>query len=351
MNARLSLPAEDIQQAAASDFSLEVKKIAILVFPGFSLTSLSSFLSPFKSFNAIRQKDIFRWTLASECGRTARSDLGIDMPVGSRFSDFASSLHLGKKFDMLVLIADGPMPSAPISAELAGIIRRCVRQHIPVVALGTAPWLLAEAGLLDSKRCTIHWSKLAVFTETFRASRATDSIFVRDRAIWTCAGELAAFDVAVALLNDIASEDLSDEVCRRNLSDILRTEGSRQSGASPWNLPLAPEKLKQALELMIKNIDDPLPLARLASSIKPTGKVSSQVLPRAQARARATVGGGNNPAARRNRGCLRVRLPFSLLEELSRGFRLHADRSSTNPVAGCPGITPHRQMAQGRETQ
>jgi transcriptional regulator GlxA family with amidase domain len=267
MNARLPLPTERIRQVAANDCNLEVKKIAILVFPGFSLTSLSSFLSPFKSFNAIRQKDIFRWILASECGRAARSDLGIDMPVGFRFSDFASSLHLGKKFDMLVLIADGPMPSAPISAELVGIIRRCVRQHVPVVALGSAPWLLAEAGLLDSKRCTIHWSRLAVFTETFRASRATDSIFVRDRAIWTCAGELAAFDVAVALLNEIASEDLSDEVCRRNLSDILRTEGTRQSGATPWNLPLAPEKLKQALELMIKNIDDPVPLARLASSI------------------------------------------------------------------------------------
>jgi transcriptional regulator GlxA family with amidase domain len=268
MHARLPLSAEDIEQAAASDFSLEAKKIAILVFPGFSLTSLSSFLSPFKSFNAIRQKDIFRWTLASECGRAARSDLGIDMPVGFRFSDFASSLPSSKNFDMLVLVADGPILSAPISAELVGIIRRCVRQHVPVVALGTAPWLLAEAGILDSKRCTIHWSKLAVFTETFRASRTTDSIFVRDRAIWTCAGELAAFDVAVALLNEFASEDLSDEVCRRNLSDILRTEGSRQSGASPWNLPWAPEKLKQALELMIKNLDDPLPLARVASSIK-----------------------------------------------------------------------------------
>lgn len=268
MNARLSLPAEDIEQAAASDFSLEVKKIAILVFPGFSLTSLSSFLSPFKSFNAIRQKDIFRWTLASECGRAARSDLGIDMPVGFRFSDFALSLSLVKKFDMLVLVADSPMPSSPISAELAGTIRRCVRQHIPVVALGTAPWLLAEAGLLDKTRCTIHWSRLAAFTESFRASRATDSIFVRDQGIWTCAGELAAFDVAVALLNELGSDDLSDEVCRRNLSDIPRTEGSRQSGATPWDLPLAPEKLKQALELMTKNIDDPVPVARLASGIK-----------------------------------------------------------------------------------
>jgi transcriptional regulator GlxA family with amidase domain len=261
MNIRAQLPVRNVQQAVSDGFEPEVRKIAILAFEGFSLTSLSSFLSPFRSFTAIREKDIFRWTLASEYGRAARSDLGIDMPVQFRFSDVALNLSLAMKFDMLVLVADSPTTPSAISPELAGTIRRCVRQHVPVVALGTAPWLLAEAGLLDKTRCTIHWSRLAAFTESFRASWTTDSIFVRDRGIWTCAGELAAFDVAVALLNELGSANATDEVCRRNLSDNLRTEGSRQLGTAPWDLRLAPEKLKQALELMLMNIGDPMPLA------------------------------------------------------------------------------------------
>jgi hypothetical protein len=135
MNIRAQLPVRNVQRAVSDGFEPEVRKIAILAFEGFSLTSLSSFLSPFRSFNAIREKDIFRWTLASECGRAARSDLGIDMPVQFRFSDVALNLSLAMKFDMLVLVADSPTTPSAISPELGGSGASC----LPGIGNGLRP--------------------------------------------------------------------------------------------------------------------------------------------------------------------------------------------------------------------
>jgi transcriptional regulator GlxA family with amidase domain len=44
------------------------------------------------------------------------------------------------------------------------------------------------AGLLDGRRCALHWENLAAFSEQFPRIRTTTDIFVIDGNRYTCSG-------------------------------------------------------------------------------------------------------------------------------------------------------------------
>ncbi|WFU05270.1 helix-turn-helix domain-containing protein (plasmid) [Rhizobium sp. CB3171] len=246
--------------------SRDTATIAVLLFPGFSLLSLSSFLAPFEKANAILERQRFRWVFASKSGISETSSLGVSMPTQFRFADVMPKMTSSPRTEMVVMIADGISQLMPC-AELSGAVRLCIRQNIPVVALGTATWLLAEMGALNNTECTIHWEQLAAFSETFNGPKVSDAIYTGDGGIWSCAGETSAFDLAIALLEHTLGTYLTVDVCKRNVSDGARDRTQRQTGWSPWAAYCASDKLPQAVALMEGSLDEPLSLQQIADTL------------------------------------------------------------------------------------
>ncbi|ATU95303.1 GlxA family transcriptional regulator [Phyllobacterium zundukense] len=248
-----------------TDFD-EVSTIAILLFPGFSLLSLSSFLAPFEKANAILGRQRFRWTFASSSGVSETCGLGLAMPAPLRFSEVMPKIPLSGNTEMVVMVADGITDNGALS-ELAGPIRLCIRQNIPIVALGTATWLLAEMGALKNIECTIHWEKMAAFSETFSGPRMTDAIYTTDGGIWSCAGQISAFDLGVALLERNLGSHLTTEICKSNVVQGVRDHTHRQTNWFRWKSSCRSEKLPQAISLMETCLDELLPLERIAATL------------------------------------------------------------------------------------
>ncbi|CCE99395.1 putative AraC family transcriptional regulator (plasmid) [Sinorhizobium fredii HH103] len=245
----------------------DMAAIAILLFPGFSLLSLSSFLAPFEKANAILGRQRFRWIFASRSGVSETCSLGLAMPAPLRFSEVMPKIPLSGSTKMVVMVADGIVePGAP--KELAGSIRLCIRQNIPVVAIGTATWLLAEMGALKNTECTIHWERMAAFSETFNGPRVTDAIYTGDGGIWSCAGETSAFDLAIALLERALGPHLTTDICKRNVAEGARDRTHRQTGWFPWNAYCTSDKLPAAIRLMERCIEEPLPLEQIADTLR-----------------------------------------------------------------------------------
>ncbi|MEZ2127839.1 MULTISPECIES: GlxA family transcriptional regulator [unclassified Sinorhizobium] len=241
--------------------------IAILLFPGFSLLSLSSFLAPFETANTILGTQRYQWLFASESGIAESCSVGLEVPAPHHFLQIMPKMPSFGRKDMVVLVADGSTePSTP--TELAGAIRRCIRQNTPVVALGTATWLLAEMGALANMECTIHWEKMAAFSETFRELRVRDSIYTDDGGIWSCAGETSAFDLAIALLERTIGTHLTADICKRNVADRARDQTHRQKGWIPWSAYCTSGKLLTAISLMEECVDEPLTLDRIADTVR-----------------------------------------------------------------------------------
>lgn len=244
----------------------EATTIAIFLFPGFSLLSLSSFLAPFEKANALLSRQRFRWTFASQSGVSETCSLGLVLPTPLQFSEVAPKMRSSGNTEMVVMVADGiTEPGAP--SELAGPIRLCIRQNIPVVALGTATWLLAEMGALQDIECTIHWERIAAFSETFQGPRVTDAIYTWDGGIWSCAGQTSAFDLAVALLERTLGTHLTTDICKSNVAEGVRDQTRRQTGWFPWNASCTNDKLPQAISLMERRLDELLPLDEIAGTL------------------------------------------------------------------------------------
>ena len=213
------------------DSSAAACRIVVMLFPGFSLLSLSSSLAPFDTANPMCETSKFKGTLARASGGSVATNLGIAIPTTAKFSDLHPGNGTAFAMDLCVLVRGHEAIEAP--ASVAATVRKCVRQGIPIAALGGAVWLLAELGVLNEGTCTIHWEQMASLAETFETFSVTDAIFEESKGIWTCAGEAASFDLGMALMQTMLGTDLTRDVCKLLLVDGVRTESFRQTGFIP----------------------------------------------------------------------------------------------------------------------
>ena len=110
---------------------------------------------------------------------------------------------------------------------------RWLREHAPraarIASVCTGAYLLAEAGLLDGRRATTHWSRCADFAESYPAVDVDpDPIFIRDGDIATSAGVTAGIDLALAFVEDDLGRDEALTVARALVVFLRRPGGQSQ---------------------------------------------------------------------------------------------------------------------------
>jgi len=238
-------------------------KMHLLLSPGFSQLTLSSFVDPLRCANLLAKERSFDWRILAADGKPVVSSSGMTLEVDGTLDVWDA----GGEHAALVLIG-GDHIEQQTSPRLNAFLRKQARRNVPIYALGTATWVLAEAGLLhNGARCTIHWSKLAALSENFRDLVAEDVLFVQHGNLTTCAGEFAAFDLAVEIIEERLGSDLACRVCEQLTADRWRDGGSCQSIPSGLRYAGAAEKVIRIAKLMEKNIEDPLSLEDLAGRV------------------------------------------------------------------------------------
>ncbi|RWE25146.1 helix-turn-helix domain-containing protein [Mesorhizobium sp. M00.F.Ca.ET.217.01.1.1] len=118
--------------------------------------------------------------------------------------------------------------------------------------------------LLSGTRCTIHWDTMAAFSETFEGLKLTDALFVEQRGIVTCAGEFAAFDLAISSVELRCGADVARSVCRFLTADRWREGESSQSAPLGLRFSGASEKLIRIIRSMENSVDEPLTISAIA---------------------------------------------------------------------------------------
>jgi transcriptional regulator GlxA family with amidase domain len=97
--------------------------------------------------------------------------------------------------------------------------------HIASVCTGA--FALGEAGLLDGRRCTTHWSRTAELARRFpRARVLTDRLFVADGPVTTSAGIASGIDMALAMIEQFDGPLVAAEVAREMVV-YLRRDGAQ----------------------------------------------------------------------------------------------------------------------------
>ena len=219
--------------------------------------------------------------------------------------------------------------TAPSCAWLRGLARRGVA--LGGISLGA--YVLAHAGLLDGRRCALHWESLAAFAERFPRIRTTTDIFVIDGNRHTCSGGTAALDMMLQLITERDGRALANGVSEQFIHPRIRGTRDSQRMAVQSRLGVANEKLIAAVGLMEDASEDPRPVQRIAADVglsprqlerlfaKYLRTSPSQLLPdAAPRRARAMLLQTTQPDPRRRRR-VRLRVGVALQPLLSRAVR------------------------------
>lgn len=235
----------------------------VLLIPGFSQLCLSSLIDPLRVANAASGRELFRWRLVSEDGAPVESASGIGVCVSGSVREEARQMTLGCVPGAVVACADRDVEQLS-TPGIQSLVRLCATRAVPLYGLGTGTWILAESGLLQNSNCTIHWAKLAALAETFNSLQVSDVLFVRHHNTVTCAGELAALDLSLDLIEQRGGSELARTVCRVVMADNWRNGESRQTPPAGLRYAGTSDKLIKTIRIMERAIEDPIPLSQIS---------------------------------------------------------------------------------------
>lgn len=138
--------------------------------------------------------------------------------------------------DDLVLVP-GPRLTEPeagrplYDGRILAWLREAHRRGAEVASVCSGAAALGEAGLLDGRRCTTHWSMIDLMRERYPRAHVQDGVlFTHDGRITTSAGIAAGIDMALALIEREHGPRLTARVAR-HLVVYLRRDGSHGQGS------------------------------------------------------------------------------------------------------------------------
>lgn len=127
-----------------------------------------------------------------------------------------------------VLLIPGPDLTQRLDVEPATIdwVRQADANGASFVSICTGAIVLGEAGLLDDRHCTSHWSVIEPMRARYPAAKVDDSVlFVRDGRVATSAGVASGIDLALAMVEADLGPSVAAAVARE-LVVYIRRNGS-----------------------------------------------------------------------------------------------------------------------------
>jgi transcriptional regulator GlxA family with amidase domain len=135
--------------------------------------------------------------------------------------------------DTLLVAGGTGVRAAAADPAVVRWIASAARRSRRVASVCTGAFLLAEAGLLDGRRATTHWSACDALARAYPAVRVErDPIYVRDGDVLTSAGITAGMDLALAMVEDDLGRDVALQTARWLVLFVQRPGGQAQFSAS-----------------------------------------------------------------------------------------------------------------------
>ncbi|USI77586.1 GlxA family transcriptional regulator [Sphingopyxis sp. USTB-05] len=225
------------------------KSLGYLLVNGFALMSYASVVEPFRAANVLAGRTLHRWTHISTdggpChasnGATIIADQGVDTSIDC---------------ETLFVFAGGDPTRFSDPATWAWL-RKLGRTGTVLAGISGGPYVLAQAGLLDGYRATIHWEHRAAFMEAFPLVTVDPGLFVVDRRRVTCAGGMGSPDLAVDLIERDHGHALAVEVSDWLIRSEPRAADRPQRLSLRDRYGVASDRVLNVLAHMEASVEDP----------------------------------------------------------------------------------------------
>lgn len=225
----------------------------------FGMFSLSAAIDCIRSANRLSGKEFYSWKTVSATGGAVTASNAMRLSTDHSLADMPQADILFVTCSFSTDVPDKPK----ILASLRSVARR--GGALGGLVMGSE--MLAEAGLMDGFRCTIHWENRAAFREKYPQIECTGNIFEIDRKRYSCAGGTTAIDLMLEIIRADFGSALAAEVANQFQHERIRPASDRQRIGRERDLNGKSEKLRRVVELMADHLEDPLSAVQLAASV------------------------------------------------------------------------------------
>jgi AraC family transcriptional regulator, glycine betaine-responsive activator len=230
--------------------------ISLVLVPEFTMMPVTAAIEPLRLANRLAGKPLYSWTLHSIDGQAVSASNGILTMVNGDLENIPQ--------DAAVIVCGGLNIQHHTDKRLLSWLRKTSRRGVDIGAVCTGAHVLAEAGLLDGYKCTIHWENLPGFNEAFPDIDATGGLFEIDEDRFTSAGGTTALDMMLSLITSQHGPDMAAQVAETILHSPIRHHSENQRLSLPARIGARHPKLVSIIEKMEENLEDPLSPSLLA---------------------------------------------------------------------------------------
>ncbi|MDI7863617.1 GlxA family transcriptional regulator [Rhizobiaceae bacterium n13] len=241
------------------------RSLVFFLVPHFSMLPFSAAIETLRIANRMLGYNAYEWRLASVDGQKVNSSSGIGIEVNTSLADERRYLG-GENRPNMVLVCSGVYVEEFSNKSVNAWLREVYNRGVAVGSLCTGAHILAQAGLLNGKRCAIHWENLPGFAEAFPQAEVYADLYEIDSNIYTCAGGTASLDMMLNLIGQDFGENLVNRICEQALTDRVRSANDRQRLPLRARLGVQNAKVLSIIELMEGNLSEPLSLLEIADS-------------------------------------------------------------------------------------
>ncbi len=236
------------------------QKLGFYLQPRFSMMSFAAAIEPLRAANRLSGRQLYEWRIFSTQTGPVEASNGIAVIPERRFDEV-------ERFPA-VIVCSGIGAERVADEKLFAWLRRLSRQGARLGAISGGAYALARAGLLEGRRCTLHWEHIPAFTEEFPGIEVSDELFEIDGPVFTCAGGSASMDMMLHLIATQYDHGLAAAVSEQFIHDRIRDSTDRQRMALRMRLGLSHPKLVAAVAVMEENLEEPVSPEALALAIE-----------------------------------------------------------------------------------
>ena len=232
-------------------------QFGFLTLPNYSMIACANAIEALRMANRVSARTAYRWQLLTADGVAARASNGMSLQP-------TAPLAGARSFD-IIFVCGGVDIRRSTGRNVQAALRRLAREGIPLGALCTGSFALAEAGVLSGYRCAIHWENLAAIREEFPDIQFLDDLYTIDRDRITCTGGIAPLDLMLTLIRARLGNVIADRIATQFIVERGRRASERQPLAPSISPSAAHERLETAVRLIQSKLDERLRIGAIAA--------------------------------------------------------------------------------------
>lgn len=248
------------------------RHVSFILVPGFPITPFALAVEALSVVNQLSSNPVYDYHLYS-----GDHDPGLHHVVSSNNVPVQVAGHFSQCPDSsLVVICAYKDASAYHNSTLFAKLRSFRQAGAQLAAVSGGSFILARAGLLETRSCTLFRDQAPTFRELYPDINIQENIYTVSQNTFTCAGGTTALDMMLYIIGRDRGTNFANNVGHQFSHDGIRSPEEMQNSRRYLELRMRSPCLGAAIEVMERNIEHPYSIQLLAEKIGTTTRTLEQ---------------------------------------------------------------------------